>query len=202
MEPATWWKSAVIYQIYPRSFADTNGDGVGDLRGIRAPTRPPAAGSASMPSGCRRSTGRRWPTRLRRRATTATSTRSSARSTTSTGCWPTPTRAGCGSIIDWVPNHTSDQHPWFSSRRVVQGRPEARLVHLARPGSRRRSAQQLDRALRTPAWTSTRPRASTTCTFPARAARPQLAPTPRSRRRCTTRCGSGSTAASTGSAWT
>ena len=29
-----WWKDAVFYQIYPKSFQDTNGDGVGDLRGI------------------------------------------------------------------------------------------------------------------------------------------------------------------------
>jgi len=32
--PRPWWESAVIYQVYPRSFQDTNGDGVGDLAGI------------------------------------------------------------------------------------------------------------------------------------------------------------------------
>jgi 1,4-alpha-glucan branching enzyme len=34
--PRAWWKSAVVYQIYPSSFYDSNGDGIGDLKGIES----------------------------------------------------------------------------------------------------------------------------------------------------------------------
>ncbi|MEQ1619226.1 MAG: alpha-amylase family glycosyl hydrolase, partial [Terricaulis sp.] len=31
-----WWRGAVIYQVYPRSFCDSNDDGIGDLAGVRS----------------------------------------------------------------------------------------------------------------------------------------------------------------------
>ena len=44
-----WWKGAVIYQIYPRSFMDSNGDGIGDLPGITARLDRVDDGIASLP---------------------------------------------------------------------------------------------------------------------------------------------------------
>ena len=54
-----WWRGASIYQIYPRSFMDANGDGTGDMKGLpRSSITSPLW--ASMPSGSHLSSSRPW----------------------------------------------------------------------------------------------------------------------------------------------
>lgn len=58
MPAQQWWQSEIIYQIYPRSFQDSNGDGMGDLPGIMN-RLPYLAELGSARSGCRTSFLRR-----------------------------------------------------------------------------------------------------------------------------------------------
>ncbi len=119
-----WWQTGVIYQIYPRSFQDSNGDGIGDLGGIitrldylrdtlgvdaiwLSPFYPsPMADfgyDISDYSGVHPLFG-----------DLATFDRLVAEAH----------RRGLAVIIDLVPNHTSDQHPWFLESRSSRTDPK------------------------------------------------------------------------------
>ena len=170
-----WWQEAVVYQIYPRSFADASGDGVGDLDGLRARLdhlqwlgvdavwlspfyrSPMADFGYDVADYCDVD-----PLFGDLAGFDALLAEAHAR--------------GIRVLLDWVPNHTSDQHPWFVESRAVARRAQARLVRLARrharTAARRTTGRRRSAAARR--GRGTRPPSSGTCTLPARAARPQL----------------------------
>ncbi len=122
-DPATlpWWLGATIYQIYPRSFADSNGDGIGDLPGI----------TARLEHVARLGVDAIWLSPF------FTSPMRDFGYDVADYCDVDPIfgtladfdalvveahRLGLKIIIDQVYAHTSDQHPWFiSSRNDPQG---------------------------------------------------------------------------------
>jgi alpha-glucosidase len=112
-----WWRDAVVYQIYPRSFADSNGDGVGDLPGITARLDHIAALGVDAV----------WLSPIFR------SPMKDFGYDVSDYCSVDPVfgtdhdldeliaglhERGMRLLLDWVPNHTSDQHPWFVESRA------------------------------------------------------------------------------------
>jgi len=119
----TWWQRGVIYQIYPRSFQDSNSDGVGDLHGIRARLRYCAGlGVDAL-----------WLSPIY----PSPMTDFGYDICDYTGIDPvfgTQTQfdeliaevkqLGMKLILDYVPNHTSDQHPWFKESRSSRTNPK------------------------------------------------------------------------------
>ena len=101
-----------------------NGDGVGDLDGIRARASTTSPGSASTRSGSRRSSARRWPTSATTSPTTATSIRCSARSPSSTGCSPTRTRAASACCSTGCRTTPPTGIPGSSSRAASRTSPK------------------------------------------------------------------------------
>lgn len=127
---AEWWRSAVIYQVYPRSFADSNGDGIGDLPGITS--RLSALASLGIDAV--------WLSPFMR------SPQKDAGYDVSDYTDVDPlfgtladfdvmvNRAhelGLRVLIDLVPNHTSDQHRWFQDAlNEVEGSAERDFYHF------------------------------------------------------------------------
>jgi alpha-glucosidase len=111
-----WWEAGVLYQIYPRSFADSNGDGIGDLQGIidhldhlswlgidamwlsPITVSPNADWGYDVADYCAIQPDLGTP-----EAFDALIAAAHAR--------------GIRVVLDFVPNHTSEQHPWFVDSR-------------------------------------------------------------------------------------
>ena len=117
-----WWQSAVIYQIYPRSFQDANGDGVGDIPGILqrldylqwlgvdalwlSPIFPSPMADFGYDVADYRDVHPLFGTLADLDALLDALHRRRMRL-----------------LLDFVPNHTSDQHPWFQAARSGRDHP-------------------------------------------------------------------------------
>jgi alpha-glucosidase len=133
LDGAEWWRTAVIYQVYPRSFADSNGDGIGDLPGITS--RLSALADLGVDAV--------WLSPF------FTSPQKDAGYDVADYCDVDPlfgtlddfdalrrraTELGLRVIVDLVPNHSSDAHDWFQrALAAAPGSPE-RARYLFRDG--------------------------------------------------------------------
>ncbi|MBS5129592.1 MAG: alpha-glucosidase, partial [Lachnospiraceae bacterium] len=118
----TWWKEAVVYQIYPRSFCDSNGDGIGDLNGITSKMDylkelgidviwlSPVYESPNDDNGYDISNYRGI---MKEFGTMEDFDRMLAAAH----------ERGIRIVMDLVVNHTSDEHPWFVESRKSKENP-------------------------------------------------------------------------------
>ncbi|MFF9839105.1 glycoside hydrolase family 13 protein [Streptomyces sp. NPDC013740] len=128
-----WWRDAVIYQVYPRSFADGDGDGTGDLAGVRA--RLPYLAELGVdavwftPWYASPMVDGGYDVADYRAVDPAFGTLEEAEKLIAEAA-----ELGIRVIVDIVPNHVSDQHPWFRAALAAgPGSPERARFHF-RPG--------------------------------------------------------------------
>jgi alpha-glucosidase len=185
--PDPWWRSGVLYQVYPRSFADADGDGHGDLQGvidhldhlawlgIDGLWLNPVMPSPNADWGYDVSDYTSVHPDFGDLATLD-------RLVSAAG------DLGIHVILDLVPNHTSDRHPWFLDARGDRSSPMRDRYVWADPGS--------DGG---PPNNSTNRPVSTTCTTSWRNSPTSTGGTTTCATRSTTSRDSGSTAGSRGS---
>ncbi|MGP4020542.1 glycoside hydrolase family 13 protein [Saccharopolyspora sp. 5N708] len=131
--PETWWRNAVTYQIYPRSFADTNADGIGDLPGTTSKMDYLAwlGVDAIWLTPCYRSCwldGGYDVTDHRDIDPTLGTLRDFDRMVAAAH------EHGIRVLIDIVPNHTSDRHEWFQRALAAEPGSPARDRYIFRDG--------------------------------------------------------------------
>ena len=123
MAELAWWQRGAIYQIYPRSFADSNGDGVGDLRGIasRLDHLAELSVEAIWLSPFFRSPMADFGYDVSdyRDVDPIFGTLADFDHLVEQ-CHARDIRV----VIDWVPNHTSDRHEWFQASRSSREDPK------------------------------------------------------------------------------
>jgi alpha-glucosidase len=120
--PPAWWQRGAIYQIYPRSFADANGDGIGDLAGItgRLDHLEALGAEAIWLSPFYRSPMADFGYDVAdyRDVDPVFGTLADF-----DGLLEAAHARGIRVIVDWVPNHSSDRHPWFVESRASRDTP-------------------------------------------------------------------------------
>jgi alpha-glucosidase len=132
-ETGTWWRDAVVYQVYIRSFADGNGDGVGDVAGLRSrlgylrdlgvdalwinPWYPSPMADGGYDVADYRAVEPVFGT-----MDEASALIEEAHA------------LGLRVILDIVPNHTSDEHPWFQAALASPPGSAERALYHFRPG--------------------------------------------------------------------
>jgi alpha-glucosidase len=109
---APWWRSAIVYQIYPRSFADGDADGIGDLRGIagRLEHVRDLGADAVWLSPIYRSPMADFGYDISDHMAVDPSFGTLA---DADALIARAHELGLRVLFDFVPNHTSDRHPWF-----------------------------------------------------------------------------------------
>lgn len=151
-----WQRRGAFYQIYPRSFADADGDGIGDIAGIRARLDHIASlgvdGIWINPWYASPMRDGGYDVTDHRAIHPDLGTIDDARA-----LFDDANQLGLRVLVDLVPNHTSDEHPWFvSALQAGPGSPEGTRYHFrrGRGSSGELPPSNWQSAFGGPAWTA------------------------------------------------